>query len=70
MSETFHQRLDRLIEERTTKRKLIDACGICSNSFTVWKKRNNYPSVPNLYKIAKHLGVSMEYLVVGDDGKK
>ncbi len=49
--------------------KDLDALGYSPQVITNWKARNTIPRSDDLYKIAKYIGVSMEYLLTGEDKK-
>ena len=66
--ELFAERLERLIKERKlTQIAVADAVGIRRPTISDWKKNGNYPTADVALKIAKLLGVSVEYLVSGDE---
>lgn len=50
-----------------TRPILADAIGCNKQIFTDWKSRNNIPHSVFLYRIAKRYGVTMEWLLTGDD---
>lgn len=64
--ELFYERLDRLMKEKNIQQKdLAEKCGISSNGISTWKATGSYPRADVAVKIAKVLGVSVEYLVTG-----
>lgn len=46
--------------------KELELIGINQKTLSSWKVRNIFPKSDDLYRIAKHLGVSMEYLLTGE----
>lgn len=44
----------------------LESLGITPQMVSNWKARNNIPKTESLYRIAKYLGVSMEYLLTGE----
>lgn len=53
------------IKEKTTIQEL-EKLGIAGSTISNWKNRNSYPRSDDLFKIAQHIGVSMEYLLTGE----
>jgi len=49
-----------------TPLKSLEAIGLPSNVISNWKARNTIPKSDDLYKIAKLLDVSMEWLLTGE----
>lgn len=49
---------------------IIEATGIPQPNISAWKTRNSFPKADDLYKIAKYLDVSMEYLLTGIESGK
>lgn len=45
----------------------LESIGIPQSTFSKWKARNTIPRSDDLYRIAKYIGVSMEYLLTGED---
>ena len=64
-------------EKRYTHTKLAKISGVNINTINSWfrknetdafdKKKNNTPKIDNLYQIAQALGVSLDYLVSGEN---
>lgn len=64
----FWERLDAAIDARGTSRKAIaQDLDFTVGNFASWKSRQNYPTADVVVKIARALGVSVEYLVTGSD---
>jgi transcriptional regulator with XRE-family HTH domain len=64
----FIERLENLIIEKNTKQSVIaEACGIAQNTISGWKKRGTLPQADVAVKLAQELGVTVEYLVTGQD---
>lgn len=65
----FFERIDVLLKEKKISQKdLCCAVGISSvQVFTNWKLRDSIPSADVAVKIARLLGVSVEYLVTGEE---
>lgn len=47
--------------------KELEHLDINSKKISAWKSRNSYPSSDDLYKIAKYLNVTMEWLLTGEN---
>lgn len=45
----------------------LESLGITPQMVSNWKARNNTPKTESLYKIAKYLHVSMEWLLTGEE---
>lgn len=45
---------------------LVEKLGFAQSTIATWKSRNSAPKSDDLYRIAKYLGVSMEYLLTGE----
>ncbi len=64
----FTERIESLLEEKNEKRAhLAEVIGVTNQSFTDWKKRGTIPSADIALKIAQHFGVSLEYLLLGEE---
>lgn len=65
-SETFIERLERLMEDKGLQQKdLAEKAGISSNGISTWKITGTLPRADIAVKIARILGVTVEYLVTG-----
>lgn len=53
-----------------TQLKELENIGITQTQISVWKVRGTIPRSDDLYKISKFIGVSMEYLLTGEDTAK
>ncbi len=62
---TFYERLKELMERSGTTQKELAGLGINKNSFKYWEKHGNVPNSRILDLLAKHLNVSVEYLMTG-----
>lgn len=63
------KRIDLILKEKNLKRQAIyDYAKIAYNTFPNWTKKDD-TKIPAqvLYQIAKFLGVSMEYLLTGEE---
>lgn len=61
-------RIDRTLEPKKIKRQ--DMCrllGIPSNTLSTWKTKNSDPHVNTIFAIADYLGVSVRWLVTGEE---
>jgi transcriptional regulator with XRE-family HTH domain len=66
--EEFWNRVKQLIKKRNvTHEEFAEACDINYGTFRGWIHRNIYPTVVDGYAIARVLGVSLEYLIIGSD---
>jgi transcriptional regulator with XRE-family HTH domain len=62
------ERIDSVLKEKNLKRKAVaDAVGISLQPFTSWTNRGSIPAADTAIKIARFLGVSVEWLVTGED---
>jgi transcriptional regulator with XRE-family HTH domain len=69
--DVFWNRVKRLLKMRNaTQAQLADVCGFFLSTFQGWMYKGLYPSVLDLYSIAKALGVSMEFLLTGKDEQR
>lgn len=59
------QELIERIKEKISAKEL-ETIGINQKTLSAWKVRNSYPRSDDLFKIAQHIGVSMEYLLTGE----
>lgn len=66
---TFYERLKVLMEQSGTTQKELVGLGINKNSFKYWEKHGNVPNVRILETLAKHFGVSVEFLMTGIDNR-
>ena len=67
----FVDRIDVLLKARNLKRSaLCDALGLSSTSITDWNRRGTIPSADVAIMIARYLGVSVEFLVLGEEKEK
>jgi len=63
----FWDRLELEVDSKIERKRLLADIGVAPNSLTTWHKRRTYPASDVLVKIAKALGVTVEYLVTGHD---
>ena len=54
------------IKSKTTLKEL-EPLGFPSSTVSSWKTKNSFPKADDLYKIAKYLNVSMEWLLTGEE---
>lgn len=65
---SFWERVKHLIKARnTTQRGLSETIGLSTRTLEIKISRKSAPDVFEAYKIAQALGVSVEYLVTGED---
>lgn len=63
----FIERVEKLLSEQgKTRKDIAESLGFTYQNFTDWKRRNP-PSTEICLKIAKYLGVSVEYLILGEE---
>lgn len=55
------------IESLVSLKELRTDLGFAQSTIATWKHRNALPRSDDLYKIAKHLNVSMEWLLTGEE---
>lgn len=59
-------RIDELLAVRGETRKILaDVINRNSQVFVDWKNKGIFPGINELYKISKHLGVNLDYLIFG-----
>ena len=64
----FYERTKMLCKEKgLTIEALMNKCGVTRETFFKWGERKSYPRTDNFYLMSKALGVSMEYLLKGED---
>lgn len=64
----FWQNVKTLIKNKNTKQQAVaDIAGISLLTMRGWITHDRLPDVVSAYKIAQALGVSVEYLVTGED---
>ena len=69
----FYDRVKTLAKQnKTTIESVVNSAGLTINSYNSYKRHGNLPRLDEGVKIARALGVSVEYLVTGKetDGKK
>lgn len=65
---TFAKRLKELrTEKEITQKELADAIGVTQSIITRWEKDECEPTATVIAKIAKHFGVSSDYLLGLED---
>lgn len=65
---TFWSNVKPLIKsKKITQQVLADDIGISFNTLQSWITKDRLPDVVSAFKIARALGVSVEYLVTGED---
>lgn len=61
------ERIDRLLHERCERREdLAKVIGKNKQVFTDWKSKCIFPTASDLYLMAKHLGTTYDYLLLGE----
>lgn len=64
---SFIERIDSLLLQRNEKRlTLTESMGITHSALSDWKKRGTIPSGDICVKMAKYFGVSVEWLITGN----
>ena len=56
-------------EKKITQEALAKTCNVPLSTFKGWIQKNYFPTVIDGYVIAEKLGVSVEYLITGKEGK-
>lgn len=65
--ETFYERFERLLKaKKATKAAIAAASGMSSNGMVTWGVTGSLPRSDVAIKMARFLGVSVEYLILGD----
>lgn len=61
----------KLIEEKgITVYRLFKITGVPQSSISEWKRGNSIPKIDKLIKIAEYFGVSVEYLISGEENEQ
>ena len=67
----FWKRVNKEIKtHRLSRKKFADSIGISHNTFKSWLYYKRSVEVGTAYEIAAALGVSLEYLITGKNGRK
>ena len=67
---SFWSRVNSLIRKnKTTQIEAAAACSTSPRTFQNWIRKDLYPTIIDGYHLANFLGVSVEYLVTGREGK-
>ena len=70
MTTEFWNRINSLIKEKKmTQETLSEVAGVKYQTLRNWSARDIFPQAPEAVRIASALGVSVEYLVTGDNPK-
>ena len=70
VKESMWNRVNRLLKEgKKTQNMAAKACGVNLRTFQGWIRKDYYPCIFGGYALARFLGVTVEYLVTGRDGK-
>lgn len=67
----MYEIFEKLLNERGIKTaEVVKATGLSSTFFSEWKKgKSKSPKPENLQKIADYFGVTVDYLMTGDDNR-
>lgn len=64
----FWIRVNALIKSRKTKQQSVaEVCGISYQTFRGWVTRQSFPDALQVFRIAKSLDTTVEYLMTGSD---
>jgi transcriptional regulator with XRE-family HTH domain len=64
----FWSRVRQLIKKKNaTQARVAKACGFSLETFHGWMYKGVWPTVFDAFRIARVLGVSLEYLMIGKD---
>ena len=64
----FTDRIDSELKKKMLKRlALCESIGIAPNSIAIWLKRGTIPGGDVCLKIARYLGVGLEWLITGEE---
>ncbi len=67
-NEVFSDRIDFMLKKmNTNKRNCAEILNLKPQSFTDWKKRGTIPAADTVIKLADYLGVSVRWLVTGEE---
>ena len=62
----FWSRVNALIKSRKTKQQSVaESCGISYQTFRGWVTRQSFPDAQQVFRIAKSLDTTVEYLMTG-----
>lgn len=68
----FFERVKKWVRKNNTTIETVmgEVFNASENVYFGWKKGNKLPSASHLYKLAKYMNVSMEWLIAGDEADK
>lgn len=69
MNEVLKRVIDELQAQKKKTTELCKATGIANSTFSTWKKENREPQLKYIPSIAKFLGVSIDYLLTGEEAE-
>ena len=65
-TDDFWKRIKHLIKiKAVTQQTALKACGISYNTFKGWVSKKYFPPLEAAYKLARYLGVSVDFLISG-----
>ena len=65
---TISQRIfDELKKQNRSQKDLADATGIPTSTISAWRARGTNPSIDIIVPISRYLGVSLDYLLKGEE---
>ena len=67
MNEVLQRTLELLEQKGMTSYQLCKKIGINQNTFSTWKTKDRIPPADRLSDIANALGVSVDYLITGEN---
>lgn len=68
--DTIDRILELLAKKGVTGAEMSRACGFSNAVFSQWKSRKQNPSATKISKMAEYFGVSLEYLMTGEEKEK
>lgn len=69
MNDVLKRIIDELQVQKKKTTELCKAAGIANSTFSTWKKENREPQLKYIPSIAKFLGVSIDYLLTGEEAE-
>ena len=70
-SRAFWSRVKTLLKAKAvTQKEAAKACGLSSDRFRTWMSRGMIPPLSSAFRLSRHLGVSLEYLIRGQGTDK
>jgi ribosome-binding protein aMBF1 (putative translation factor) len=71
VSMEFWDRVNKEVENQATTQKwLASQCGVSINTFKSWVSKQILPNAEQALRISRALGVTIDWLILGDEGSE